>query len=226
MGNVSYDNAAPGHDYFLWPAEGVNYASTLFKGETPDPLVDIKESISGNPISVMFNTFEVDCSSIDMTSFSLIASSTGSTEPVLKTMTALTDPNDKFNACEFALFPRNILLPGEAYNARFEYTENGNAKTISWVFSTKDLPVDLEALYYPVGDASFTVERGVKYILFPASRDATKLFTLFSEYYGLNGPVSTITYLEGYPIIEFSGDTGTMNIVQDDSGDTITFTVN
>jgi uncharacterized protein YkwD len=131
-------NIAPGREYFLWPVSNGTDVRTAYKGgEIPNPLSDTGQDKSGYPVSVLFNSFEVDCSKIEMTGFLLKNDSAGEAKMVLKTMDENNDPNGHLDACSFALFPKDYLDFNTKYTAQFNYTYAGKRKEITWSFMTE-----------------------------------------------------------------------------------------
>jgi len=155
--------------YVLYPYSEQKNVDLAFYEETPDPLPNY--SVSGYPISVIFNDNKIDIDNVSIDSFTitdsrkmevpLIALSDGNT-----IMSVVNDQNHHFSPYEFAIFPENRLDFNSTYYVSFDYEYNGESKSINWkfktksldnliVFSNKDLNIQLNhpfKLYFPPVD--------------------------------------------------------------------------
>jgi len=153
-------------DYVLFPAPGAMNIMGGFSGEIPNPLSDLGEASSGNPISVFFKP---GCN-VKMDDFTLRDLNESSNPEILKVMTSKNDPNDFFSSCDFALFPKEFMKIGHYYEAKFKY--NGG-KEIKWQFRIyvappPDIPEEeMNGIELVLTDdnKSFEIQNGVEYYL-------------------------------------------------------------
>jgi len=119
----------------LWPADGDNDVPPAFFEERPDPLPDY--SVSGYPISIQFNPLNFT-EAVNVTEFKLYRDN----REIQKTrlLSESTDPNDRFSALQYALFPLERLEWDTAYRVEAKYSET---ETLKWHFKTKSLGVPL-----------------------------------------------------------------------------------
>jgi hypothetical protein len=141
----------------LWPVDGDRSVPPAFFEESPDPLPDY--SVSGYPISVQFNPLSF--TDVNVTSFRLYRTSDNSEVQPTRLLDQNTDPNGKFSALEFALFPLQRLDWNTEYRVEFQYTASGTQSSLIWYFTTKKLTVPMftvessgEILSVPVNQAS------------------------------------------------------------------------
>ncbi|NVK30464.1 MAG: CAP domain-containing protein [Gammaproteobacteria bacterium] len=131
-------------DIIIWPPIDGSDIVPVFYEESPDPLPDY--SVSGQPISLEFNPEAVGDHSVVVTGFSL---KKGNTEVApIRAMDQSTDPNQKFSTLQFAWFPLERLDWNSTYAVRVDYEINGAANSLSWQFSTRELPsapIDINA---------------------------------------------------------------------------------
>ena len=116
-----------------YPYDGETDVRTVFYEETPDPLPDY--STTGNPISVSFNSYYV--SSVTMVSFKLFNDDTNTEITNVRLMDADNDPNGRFGALDFALFPLDVLDNSTTYRVEIEYVQDGVSKSKVWRFTTR-----------------------------------------------------------------------------------------
>ncbi|SFV53286.1 putative periplasmic protein [hydrothermal vent metagenome] len=128
--------------YVIYPYKNQQEVNPVFYEESPDPLPDY--SVSGYPISILFNDAKIDTELLNVTSFTLttnhmqiplIQHNDGST-----ILTQQNDINDHLSAYEFAIFAKQRLDYNTTYQASFVYNYNGEDKNITWSFTTKSLP--------------------------------------------------------------------------------------
>ncbi len=143
----SIKSSAP--ETILWPPKkGTNIPPVFFE-EHPDPLPYY--SVSGYPISVEFNDyFYKNPPSID--SFE-IKDSKGNILDTITLMDKNSDPNEKFNEFQFALFPTKRLEWGSAYYVNLNYSDNSGEHQKQWCFQTRVLKSDR---FYRVENAKNT----------------------------------------------------------------------
>lgn len=123
----------------LWPADGNNDVPTTFYEEIPDPLPDY--SISGYPISIQFNPLIFI--EVNVSEFELYREKDNSKIEPTRLLTEHTDPNEKFSALQYALFPLNFLESDTAYRVKVRYNSNLGADTLEWRFQTRSVEVPL-----------------------------------------------------------------------------------
>jgi hypothetical protein len=117
----------------LWPADGDDDVPPVFFEENPDPLPDYE--VSGYPISIQFNplTFTED---VEVTEFKLYRDQDNSEIQPTRLLTKSTDPNERFSALEYVLFPLERLDRDTAYRVEAKYTDNSETETLKWHFRT------------------------------------------------------------------------------------------
>ncbi len=119
----------------VWPARNATDVSPAFFEEDPDPLPD--KSVAGNPISIQFNPLSF--SSVGLNSFRVFKQANHQEIAPTRLLDSRTDPNQKFSALEFALYPLERLEWNTEYRVEASYTANDNTETLSWHFCTRDL---------------------------------------------------------------------------------------
>lgn len=122
-----------------WPAPNETDFPPAFFEESPDPLPDL--SVSGNPISVQFNPLVHDV--VTVSRFELFRASDGVKISNTRLLNQNLDPNSKFTALEFALFPLDRLDWNTEYRAELDYSANGETQNLTWSFKTRDLGVSI-----------------------------------------------------------------------------------
>ena len=118
----------------LWPVNKLAVDPVFYDSESPDPLPN--NQMSGYPVTVQFNPYYYN--KINMIDFRLYDSSGNEVNSL--TYDKESDPNQRMNGLEFALFPIKRLEWGSKYTAVFDYDVNGSEKELKWSFSTKALP--------------------------------------------------------------------------------------
>ena len=117
-------------DIVLYPFDGQRDVPPVFYSESPDPLPDLE--VSGFPVSVEFNDFFYK--NITLLSFSLYDNE--GTPIQVKPMDKESDPNYRFTANQFAIFPLKRLEYNAKYHAEIVYKDTKEVKKKSWVFYT------------------------------------------------------------------------------------------
>lgn len=118
-----------------YPYDGQKEVQRAFyNNEIPDPLPN-NSAYVGNPISVSFNSSKAG--EITMVSFKLFYDETDVEVTNVQLMDELSDPNRRFTAHDFALFPMDILDGETTYRVEFDYVENGEDKSKVWRFTTR-----------------------------------------------------------------------------------------
>lgn len=121
-------------EIICYPYSGETNVRRIFYEELPDPLPDY--SVSGNPISVTFNSYYV--TDVDVKSFKLYDESAGNIEVTnTRYMDVNNDPNGRFSPYDFALFPLDVLESSHTYRVEVAYVADGEAGTKVWSFTTR-----------------------------------------------------------------------------------------
>ncbi|OAQ20911.1 CAP domain-containing protein [Thermosulfurimonas dismutans] len=157
-----------------WPPPG-DTVPPVFYEEFPDPLPD--RSVSGYPISVQFNPYKVN--TVQMFSFNLYDSAGNLVSTLL--MDEASDPNRRFSAFEFALFPQSRLEWGEKYTVEAIFNIDGETKDFSWEFYTRSL----EFPYYRIDafDIELPVRSGQTYAFYFVPANGTDLIRSYRYRY-------------------------------------------
>ncbi len=159
----SYSNTEPNVDYVVYPKGIINKG--LFNSEIPYPIPGY--SFSGNPISIFFNPYNVDCSSIVMDSFSVTDLTTGKSMTPITIMNKDNDPNSRFSGCDFAFFPSEREEFGHTYQAIFEYDDGSGNHSVEWQFSISTPGGDIShILTANESNNRFTINRGEDYYIY------------------------------------------------------------
>ncbi|MEZ5488892.1 MAG: CAP domain-containing protein [Gammaproteobacteria bacterium] len=116
-----------------WPSQGDSDVPPAFFEESPDPLPDY--SVSGYPISLQFNPLVYN--DVSITSFRLFEDSTNLEITNTRLLDNGTDPNMKFSALEYALFPLERLDWNSVYRVEVDYDSNMESDTLIWKFATR-----------------------------------------------------------------------------------------
>ena len=118
----------------IWPPDGSENIAPAFFEEIPDPLPNL--SVSGYPLSIQFNPADYD--EVKLLKFVLFDEKTGQKVHPVHLMHKRNDPNHKFTANQFALFPLNRLHWGTWYNAEMLFQHRGETHQKQWRFKTKE----------------------------------------------------------------------------------------
>jgi len=164
-------------EYILFPGRNATNVEGYFWGESPDPLIDISASDSGNPISIFFKK---DCDNISMNSFTLSDLNNSNNIEILKIMTGDNDPNNMFTSCDFAMFPKYEMKEGDTYEATFKYN---SSKEIKWNFEIFKIPPPIgKELYINDNNQVFKIKNGENYYLniFPMKKFDVSILDSYS----------------------------------------------
>ena len=128
--------------YVVYPYNNQIDVSPAFFEENPDPLPDY--GVSGNPISIEFNSNDFNMSKFALNSFTLRDNENNQIELIeysngSSTMNQENDVNEKFSEYQFAIFSKNRLDYNQTYLATFSYTYDNEDKEIEWSFETNEL---------------------------------------------------------------------------------------
>ncbi|MEN8219284.1 MAG: CAP domain-containing protein [Pseudomonadota bacterium] len=138
--NVAFTARGNNPNIVLWPADGDNEVPPAFFEENPDPLPDY--SVSGYPISIQFNPL-VFSEEINVSEFKLYREQDDSEIQATRLLSKSTDPNGRFSAFEYVLFPLERLEWDTAYRVEAKYSSNLGTKALKWHFKTRSLGVPL-----------------------------------------------------------------------------------
>lgn len=118
----------------LYPYENQLDFEPIFDNyETPDPLPDLDGDV-GNPISIQFNDYDID--TVVMHSFELYENNTTLLSDV-RILTQETDPNQRFDNYEYALFSMQPLNGNSWYKVKAAFDLDGTLWDKTWYFKTE-----------------------------------------------------------------------------------------
>jgi len=138
--NVAITAQGNNPNIVLWPADGDNDVLPAFFEERPDPLPDY--SVSGYPISIQFNPLNFT-EAVNVTKFKLYRDQDNREIQKTRLLTESTDPNDRFSALQYVLFPLERLEWDTAYRVEAKYSTGSETETLKWHFKTKSVGVPL-----------------------------------------------------------------------------------
>ncbi|MDT8447059.1 MAG: CAP domain-containing protein [bacterium] len=116
----------------IWPAEGALVPPAFFE-ETPDPLPD--RYYSGYPVTIAFNPARFKTP--PKIEFWKLFDAQGQEVDCLPVLNASTDPNQKLNQHQHALFPQDRLKWGGSYQVQVRYRADGLLVERRWGFQVK-----------------------------------------------------------------------------------------
>ncbi len=116
----------------VWPFDNATRISTAFYDETPDPLPDYR--VSGYPVSAQVNPFLFK--KIELLRFKLYNHVSNEEIGPARVLTKQLDPNQRFSAYNFALFPLNRLNWDTEYRAEISLKADGKIVHKKWTFRT------------------------------------------------------------------------------------------
>jgi len=125
-------------DMVVYPFEGQEGVWTAFYRERPNPLPGYLVDITGNPVSVHFNTHRFTQEDIEVVAFDLYEEESNSTVELITSMNQHNDPNGIFTAHDYALFPLEPLETDAYYRVELRYILKGEEKQKQWVFKTQE----------------------------------------------------------------------------------------
>jgi len=121
--------------YLLWPMDQATDVYPAFWGnEVPNPLPDYQQA--GNPLSIQFNPYYFS-DQVKLISFRLFDDQGEVTNTRL--LTQANDPNGKFTAHQYALFPLDLLRERADYVAEVVFEDRGVQESVQWRFRTLPL---------------------------------------------------------------------------------------
>lgn len=158
-------------DLILWPSINADDIPPVFYEESPDPLPGY--SVTAYPVSVEFNngSFSTAPTLSDFT----LEDTSGTVLNTLTLMNEANDPNSRFSAYQYALFPEKRLEWGSQYMAEIIYEYNSVQSTRSWCFTTRSLLSVADRFYRieNIADIELNVVSGRSYAIYvvPNSTD-------------------------------------------------------
>lgn len=169
-------------EYIIYPYENSINNLPTFYDEEPDPIPD--RNITGNPISIQFNSSKVK--ELKIEEFKLYEGF----EEIKKTrlLNKNTDPNKRFTNLEYALFPLEKLKWGKRYTVEIKGKLNGKRFEKKWDFYTKKLNGDI---YIVKNIKNYEIWRNKQYYL----SFEPEIFGRISKY---------ITNCEGIEFIDYN----------------------
>ncbi len=175
-----YSNTEKSKDFVVYPVGNVKQG--LFFSESPYPIPGY--GFSGNPVSVSFNPYNIDCSSIVVDSFTLKDVTDDRILSYITLMDKDNDPNSHFTECDFALFPSEREEYGHSYKAFFTYDDNSGRHTIEWTFSIPVPGGDISHVLKAVNSENrFTIYRGKDYYIYiPPTQDYPSIVSYSYSY--------------------------------------------
>ena len=198
--------------YVLYPKGEIDIG--FFNSESPYPIPGY--NFSGNPVSIFFNPNVVDCSKIELETFTLKDVSSAEKIDILVSMNMNNDPNGHFSSCDFAFFPAKREEFGHSYEALLRYSDTEGEHEVRWNFSISS-PGDAnsEILTIVGDDITFDVESGKDYYLYlPPTQDTP---SISSYSYSIMG--ASIDSTDFY-------DSNTLHVrISGDSDDAATFEI-
>ncbi len=174
-------------ELIVWPVSGASDIPPVFYEESPDPLPDY--SVSGYPVSIEVNPEKLD--NFVLESFLLFDEATGQQINDVRLLTDENDPNGKFTATQFALFPLQRLENSHHYRVFIKYRANGQQYVRSWSFQTAALS-DNELVFTisnPVETLNLSLEQSRFTLYFPPTDQYPGFLSYSSRYTAGMDPV-------------------------------------
>lgn len=209
-------------DLILWPAMNADDIPPVFYEEYPDPLPS--HSVTAYPVSVEFNTKSFS-SAPAVSSFTL-ENIIGDTLNDITVMDEANDPNSKFTAYQFSLFPEKRLEWGSEYHAEIIYTYDGVQNMMNWCFTTRTLEGTADKFYRIEnnGDITLDVMPGDTYAIYVVP-DSTN-DTLDRVSYSYNSDTPVFSYIDGNTIsVNMTGNNSAYSAFTFENGQKITLTL-
>ena len=204
--NAMSENKMNNPKYVLWPYENQPDSRPVFFEEDPDPLPEC--SVSGYPVSVQFN--KAKSGEVAVQSFKLYYDANGTEITNTKLLDKDTDPNSRFSAYEYALYPMKRLDWDTKYHVVVSYTEDNTPKNIDWTFKTKALPYP----YYKIvqKDSTFNIKSGQTYLLYLPPENCNDGGAGYSMSYSGGLTIESDFYDYNTIQIKVTGSSGSVNI--------------
>lgn len=199
------ERSAP--DFVLWPPDNGRPVPPAFYEETPDPLPDYE--VSGYPVSVQINDARFSAPESDAVSMEL-EDAEGNALESITLMNKDNDPQKRFSAHQFALFPLHHMEWGAAYYATLTFDHNGTSYSKRWCFTTQSLADRGADRVYRIDsneDTTLQVVSGRTYALYFVPQDAEDVFHRYSYRYSTDHP--SVDFLDWNTLLfSVTGDTG------------------
>lgn len=171
----SFSQSAP--QYVIWPPKDSTGIIPVFFEESPDPLPDY--SVSGYPISIEFNDYLYQNSTIALTKFELYDAN-GTQITNTRELDESNDPNSHIRGNKFVLFPLERLEFNSLYTVKVGYTIDSTPYTLEWSFTTKSLGYP----YYTItGSTNLNIKSGVTYALYYKPSSGTDVLSSYNYSY-------------------------------------------
>lgn len=187
-----YQKTAP--DVIVWPFENQKGSMPVFFEENPDPLPE--QSVSGYPISLEFNAYKYEDSTITMKSFQLFDSYDNEITNTFL-MKEDTDPNERHTKFQFTLFPLDRLAFNQTYKVKAIYDIDGVENLKEWQFSTKNY--EYPYFVYTQENQEFKLHPNVTYMIYFPPRNKNDIFDAISYTYNTQKP--EIKLLDGNTLL-------------------------
>jgi hypothetical protein len=195
-------NLSPSVGYVVYPPSDSKDIVPVFTNETPDPLPN--KEYSGNPVSVNFNPYVVDCDDISKESFSLYDENSSEDVDIYISMDKDNDPNDKFSSCDFAIFATQRLEYAHHYRADFVYNDSDGKHTIQWYF---DVVNPGNVLKVTSDSEDFDIVSGGVYFVYIVPSDDEPSIGSVSYSYPSGVDIQEFTYYDSNTLkIQITGD--------------------
>ncbi len=152
-------------EIIIYPYDGQEDVPPAFYSEVPDPLPD--HEVSGFPISIEFNDYFFK--DVQLHSFKLFKHERDEVVNV-RLMDHSSDPHQKFNDKQYALFPLERLEYDTEYSAEVEYRSNNKTEKLTWTFRTQIPTEELHIITQKEG--SIEIESGKSHIIYFKPLDA------------------------------------------------------
>lgn len=132
--DAKYSIKKASDEVILYPYENqLDFGVFFDNHEIPDPLPDY-DSYVGNPISIQFNDYYIE--NVEMYSFELYEHNTTLVNDV-RILDINTDPNERFDNHEYALFPLEVLKKDSWYKVKAHFLLDGEEWHKTWHFKTQ-----------------------------------------------------------------------------------------
>jgi len=174
-------------ELILWPASNSDDIPPVFYEESPDPLPN--DSVTGYPVSVEFNDGKFTTAPT-VASFVLTEASSGAIQTNKILMDSANDPNDRFDAYQFTLFPEKRLDWGTPYRALLIYSSEGVDTTYEWCFQTRTLHSKAQKVYRVENNAdiSLNIVSGTTYAIYVVPNNTNDTLGIARWSYTTNAP--------------------------------------
>lgn len=152
----------------IYPYDGQEDVPPAFYAEVPDPLPD--HEVSGFPISIEFNDYFFK--DVQVHSFKLFKHERDEVINV-RMMDHNSDPHQKFNEKQYALFPLERLEYDTEYSAEVEYRSDSKTEKLTWHFKTQVPTEELHIITQK--EETIEIEPGKSHMIYLKPLDAQEL---------------------------------------------------